>query len=450
MPAPSSPVAHATPPAPPPPVLRSALERALGGERSLVLAVSGGLDSMALLHAVAAWRPAGVRLVVATYDHGTGAAAGEAARLVRREARRLGLPAAWARARSAGRTEAEWRRARWRFLRRVARAHGGRVVTAHTRDDQVETVAMRILRGAGARGLAGLAADGPVRRPWLGVGRATLAAWAASVGVPHVEDPSNLSSRHLRNRVRHALLPALRAVRPGIDRELLAVGDESAAWRRRVERVARSLARPGRAPGVVHVARAGLAGYSAPELSVLWPALAALAGVRLDRRGTSRLAAFTSSGTRLGRVPLAGGAEVVALPDRFVVRRHRATPLAERPLGDGLRWAGWRIGRSTDYGAGSVAGDANDAWSAALPVGAYLTVRSWLPGDRIHLVDGRAARRVKRCFGDRGVAGPLRAGWPVVLADGEVVWIPGVCRSVAATARPGRPVLHFRCDRNPC
>lgn len=444
-----SPAAASTPL---PPRLRAALDRALGGERALVLAVSGGRDSMALLHAVAAWRPAGVAVVVATYDHGTGPAATAAARLVRREARRLGLPVAAARARRAGRTEDEWRRARWRFLRRVARAHGGRVVTAHTRDDQVETVAMRILRGAGARGLAGLAARGPVRRPWLRVSRAAVAAWARAAGVPHATDPSNRSRRHLRNRMRHDLLPALRAARPGIDRELLAVGAAAAAWRRGVERVARTLARAGGAPGVVHVARAGLAGYSAPELSVLWPALAALAGVRLDRRGTSRLAAFTRSGARLGRVPLADGAEVLALPERYVVRRRRASPLAPRPLGDGVRWAGWRIRRARpeEHGAGRAADGADDAWSAALPAEAYLTVRSWLPGDRIRAPGCGSARRVKRCFGDLRVAGPLRAGWPVVLADGEVVWIPGVCRSAAATDRPGRPALHFRCDRNPC
>jgi tRNA(Ile)-lysidine synthase len=55
---------------------------------------------------------------------------------------------------------------------------------------------------------------------------------------------------------------------------------------------------------------------------------------------------------------------------------------------------------------------------------------------------------VKRFFGDAGIVGPDREGWPVVLADGEIVWIPGVRRSDAATDRSGRPVLQYRCERN--
>src|SRR5688500_6211298 len=98
------------PDAAPPPDLVEALERALAGRARLVLAVSGGRDSMALLHAVAAWRPRDVVVRVATFDHGTGPAARSAARLVVRTARRLGLVVVAGRppAGHAGRTEAEW------------------------------------------------------------------------------------------------------------------------------------------------------------------------------------------------------------------------------------------------------------------------------------------------------------------------------------------------------
>ena len=128
----------------------------------VVLAVSGGCDSMVLMHAVAGAREsaAGARDAPArilTFDHGTGPAASEAAALVAREGVGLGFEVRIGRASVAIATEAEWRAARWRFFRKAA-LPGARVATAHTRDDQLETVVMRALRDAGARGLAGLAA----------------------------------------------------------------------------------------------------------------------------------------------------------------------------------------------------------------------------------------------------------------------------------------------------
>src|SRR5215210_2476805 len=129
----------------------------LGACGRVVLAVSGGRDSMVLLDYAARWARAAIA-AVATFDHATGPAATRAASLVRLRARALGLPVRSARARKAGRSEAALRVARWDFLDHVAAEHGAHVATAHTRDDQLETVVMRILRGTGARGLAGLCA----------------------------------------------------------------------------------------------------------------------------------------------------------------------------------------------------------------------------------------------------------------------------------------------------
>lgn len=435
---------------PPPTVLpdhlRDALDRALDGHPRLVLAVSGGLDSMALLHAVAIWRqdratPANV--TVATYDHRTGAAARRARRLVVAEARRLGFPVRAARARTDAGSEAGWRARRWRWLRRVARAERARVVTAHTQDDATETVLLRLLRDSGVRGLAGLFAPSPVLRPWLDVRRDALAGWARDAGLPVAADPSNLDPRHARNRARLELLPALRRARPSIDADLLAIAGRAAAWRRAVEEVVDALGlEPVRGRGR-YVARGVLRGYPPEARAVLWPAIAARAGVRLDRRGTERLAAVTSDGGRHGRVPLSGGAEVVLLPDRLLVRPRAAADWPEVRLDGPVARNGWHL-------RPAAAAPSEDRWSAALPGDAELTVRAWRAGDRLAGGGGRPARRVSRCFGDAGVPGPLRKGWPVVLADGEIVWIPGVGRSVAATARPGRPAAHFRCDRSPC
>src|SRR5439155_19679883 len=159
--------------------------RALLRERPrVVLAVSGGLDSMVLLDAAAATVPAAT-LVVATFDHGTGPAATAAAALVVESASQRGLRVEHGRAAGslAMATVAQLRAARWAFLRGVAATFDGVVATAHTLDDQIETVLMRVVRGAGARGLAGLFTSADVARPLIRFGRRDLARYARTQGL---------------------------------------------------------------------------------------------------------------------------------------------------------------------------------------------------------------------------------------------------------------------------
>ena len=222
---------------PPEALLQASLDVALAPVVGpLVLAVSGGRDSMVLLQAIARWAPGRIA-AVATFDHGTGSHATEAASLVAAESRRLGLTVVRERSRTPGHSEAAWRTARWDFLGRIGRAYGARIATAHTRDDQLETVFMRLLRGAGTRGMAALAAPSRVVRPWLGVTRAELTRWAVLEKVAYLDDPMNASRTFLRGRVRHELLPALEAAAPGFSHQLLEIADRAALWRRDVERL---------------------------------------------------------------------------------------------------------------------------------------------------------------------------------------------------------------------
>src|SRR6478672_1672324 len=133
--------------------VQKAVTAALSTEVRPILAISGGLDSMVLLHAVARMASEKCSPVVATFDHGTGAAAAHAVTLVARSAMGAGFECVTGTASSTGLSEEEWRRSRWQFLREVAAAAHGTIVTAHTQDDQVETIFMRILREAGPRGL---------------------------------------------------------------------------------------------------------------------------------------------------------------------------------------------------------------------------------------------------------------------------------------------------------
>ena len=412
-----------------------------GATRPVIIAVSGGLDSMVLLDAAArvgAGRVAGV----ATFDHRSGAHSRAAVAFVRHEAERRGLRTVVGRATRVERSEAGWRGARWTFLRDVAARADALIATAHTADDQVETVCMRILRDSGARGLAGLYAESDVVRPLLDFRRRQLIDYAAIAGVRYLEDPTNASMTFLRNRLRRDLLPAIERVRPGFATDITRLAYEAAGVRRTLNGIARQLTirQPG---GDVAIPIAEVEGLSLDALESLAPAFAACAGIVLDRRGTTRLSQFILKSRTGARIQLSGGGEALRSRDRVTIR-HAAPRIdhdESRPLLDSMVTGRWRLRRVERSRP-------DDLWTTTLPADRVLTVRGWRAGDRMRAAGWGTARRVKRFFSDAGITGPEREGWPVVLVDGEIVWIPGVRRSDAATDRSGRPVLRYRCERN--
>jgi tRNA(Ile)-lysidine synthase len=297
-----------------------------------LLAVSGGRDSMVLLDAFARFRLDAV--AVATYDHGTGPAAEKAALLVELEATRRSIPVVTGRREDTSTSgEAVWRAARWDFLTGWAKELAAVVVTAHTRDDQLETVVMRALRdprNTSARGLAAMYARSPVSRPLLDIGRAEIGAYAASHEVRYLDDPSNLNRAHLRNRVRHDLLPAFEAARPGFSDAMLKLARRAGEWRESVERVVDSLGLELLPPLIVPCA--SVVQLPPDALAVLWPAIAARGGVALDWRGTERLVEFTKSARPGRKMPLSGGVEVSRTQSTFVVRAPAPVSAAEDAL----------------------------------------------------------------------------------------------------------------------
>jgi tRNA(Ile)-lysidine synthase len=415
--------------------------------RGVVLAVSGGADSMALLHAAARWSRAQV-VMVATFDHGTGPVAAAAADLVAAEARRLGLPVIRERGRAVPPTEAAWRAARWEFLRRVARGYGAPVATAHTRDDQAETVLQRLLRGSGTRGLAGLAAPSAVVRPWLGLPRHVVRRWAQREGVPFVEDPANADRRHQRVRIRRELLPLMELAQPGTRDWLVALGERAAAWRRDVEALVDTLGLD-RAGRRVRVPAAPLRATSAAGRAVLWQAVAGRIGVALDAAGTRSLVRFTMSHRRGAGIQLAGGVRALCLgrgsEDLFELRAGGgAVPLV---AWDGVGRLPPRAGAFRFRRLPPGVHAEGDRWAFPVPATGGLTVRAWQSGDRICTPGAPAGRRVARYLSEACVPAADRPGWPVVLVDGAIVWIPGVCRSPFAPPRPGwSDLTWYRCE----
>ena len=376
---------------------------------------------------------------VATFDHGTGGSATLAVNHVVQQARNLGIPFIRGGVHQSVRGEAAWRTARWDFLRAAGATHDARVATAHSADDQIETVLMRVLRNAGARGIAGLYARNEILRPLLTVRRDEIARYASEAEVSWIVDPTNSSTTHLRNRVRRDLLPALNRVQPGLPDELLELARKAAALRDDVEAfldgsVRFSLDREG-----MMIPRSGLLVYDEEQLRLIWPALAARFGVVLDRRGTRRLAAFTIQGVAGARIQLSGGYEVVLHRDVLRLRRSTQSGAMVRdtlPLGESVNVGAWRISRR--HGGGNGGG-----WVAELPGDSRLAVRLWQPGDRMIPLGSTSPRRVKALLRDAGIDAGRRAGWPVVLSGDEIVWVPGVRRGGTATVWPG---IVYECE----
>lgn len=206
--------------------------------RSIVLAVSGGSDSVALMHLAALWTASLAErspvVEVATVDHGLRPGSSAEAARVGGMARELGLAhrtLTWNGEKPGRAVQKHAREARYRLLSEAARRTGvvpAAVVTAHTSDDQAETVLMRLARGSGPDGLAGMAAVRPLEpggsvclvRPLLDVARADLRAWLNAHGIAWLDDPSNEDRRFERTRLR-AAAPALHGL--GLTPRMLAL-----------------------------------------------------------------------------------------------------------------------------------------------------------------------------------------------------------------------------------
>lgn len=212
-------------------VLATARRRGLFGREDRVLvALSAGPDSTALLAALAALREAGqVAGVVALHvDHGLRPGVEQDAACAAAACARLGVAFERTAVRvGPGNVQAEARRARYAALRAASARHGAtRIATGHTRTDQAETVLLRLLRGSGARGLGAIPPRrGAIVRPLIDRSRAEGLAYLAELGIPWREDPTNASPRYARNRVRLELLPALRALAPSAERALARAAD---------------------------------------------------------------------------------------------------------------------------------------------------------------------------------------------------------------------------------
>ncbi|HET9174450.1 MAG TPA: tRNA lysidine(34) synthetase TilS [Candidatus Saccharimonadales bacterium] len=176
---------------------------------SYVVAVSGGVDSVVLLHLMA--RQPQLDLVVAHFDHGIRPDSHTDRQFVADLAHAYGIPFVSAKGQlGAAASEAVAREARYAFLREVQHAHGARaIVTAHHQDDVLETAILNLLRGTGRKGLTSLQTTDEIVRPLLAYDKQLIRSYAVEHGLTWREDSTNSQTRYLRNYIRHHVLPKL-------------------------------------------------------------------------------------------------------------------------------------------------------------------------------------------------------------------------------------------------
>jgi tRNA(Ile)-lysidine synthase len=400
----------------------------------LLAALSGGPDSTALVACLAALRDAGDAGAVEAchVDHGLrpGGAAEAAACAALCERLRVPFHAVRVVVGGAGGVQAAARRARYGALREVARRCGAsRIATGHTRSDQAETVLLRLLRGAGARGLGAIPPRrGALVRPLLDRSRAEVLRYLRARDLPWLEDPTNAAPRYLRNRVRAGLLPALEELVPGAEARLARTADLLREDDRALERRARALVDPGAAAvEAARVARAPLA-VQRRVVRRLWRAAT---GARrgLDAGHVAAVLRLVARG-RPGRAALPGGREARFAYGRLTLG---AASAAEPPP---------REVEVPGPGRYSVVDDAGGLREVEVRVAAAdraalawpLVLRGRRPGDRFRPERGAGEKKLKAWLIDRKVPRARRDALLVVAdAAGRVLALPELgARSAAA------------------
>jgi tRNA(Ile)-lysidine synthase len=285
---------------------------------SVTAAVSGGSDSMAMLHMLEAFRGhMGWDLSVLHIHHGVREAAADDAEMVEASARLLGLPFTLRRIAppKGGSLEDGLSRLRHGIYAEEA-GEGGLVAVAHTATDRAETLLMRLLEGAGPRGLGGMSyrGVGPVRRPMLRMQRHELRDYLSRRGLSWAEDETNTDPAILRNRVRSRVLPALEAVSPGAALRVAASAELLSGWRDAMDALTSdALARIAAGDAVSREGYAGL--HRQLRLSVLWELCGRPRSGRGELEKTDRW--IMSGGTGSHRMP--GGRLLRAGVERLAV-----------------------------------------------------------------------------------------------------------------------------------
>lgn len=447
---------------------------------TIVAAVSGGPDSMALLHMLhAIQQDQGLRLIAAHVNHGFRGeeSAGEletvktytASLSVPCETVTLDLPTYIEENRLNLQSAARERR--YAFLHEIADKHGAsKIALAHHADDQAETVLMRLIRGSGLTGLSGMSSvrrekNVELIRPLLRMNKSDLLRYCEEHAIPYCTDSSNLARYYFRNTIRLDVIPYLSQYNPQLSQSLQRLAEVAGTEDDYMERQTSELF------GRLVTQKGGEYAIGCQELRGLHVALQrrliklilnylsqetenlSFSGVETMRLAASEDAPAT------WRMDAGGG--VRCMREYDVLRWVRSSPeLAEQPSGFGydyvlnagterlaVQLSSWTFEMEwiEDDGGRSRPSSRMEAYFDADQLQFPLHVRNRLPGDRIHVLGLNGSKKVQDMFVDEKIPPSIRESYPLLCdAAGKLLWIPGLRRSSHALAGAGcRRVLRI-------
>ena len=435
----------------------------------LGVGLSGGADSVALVCALALRAGSlGIVLHACHLHHGLrGEEADQDAAFVQQLAARLGLRCHIERADTAHQAalagqgiEQTARRLRYDWFERlIAQGIVDAVATAHTLDDQAETVLAKLLRGAWTEGIAAIfpvvhhgkigsdqSGPGKILRPMLAIRRSQVEAWLTERGQPWREDSSNRDPAFTRNRIRHQLLPELEQWNPQIREHLANMAtlarDEEAFWQAELDRLAPLLIHTGKpVRGGGRAAEDNTVALDALRLAAQPIALqrrllrhaASLLGAAPGFDATEKLRHLALNGRPGDQAQLAGSRHSGPLPagqipaspmhaqrtarelrlSHQTARSTAARPApVQLPIPGQAEAFGWRFLAQAD----------TSLPPATIPPA---TIRTWRAGDRVTLRHASGPRKVKEVLERMKITGPERANWPVLEWNGHILWMQG-------------------------
>ena len=406
----------------------------LNGEDRILCAVSGGMDSMALLHCL---HELGCPVAAASYDHGIRAEGGADAAFVEDWCRARQIPCVtgrgdvpgWAKQRGLTLEEAG-RELRYRFLRQSAdRLDCRYIATGHNADDQAETMLLRLLRGTGGKGLGGIPPKREeIIRPLLPFTRAEIQIYCLERRIPHVEDASNADLEYTRNYIRHQVMPLLREKNPsltaGLARTAQSLRRDEDFFCQTVDRAFHELVRREKEGCVVSRARL-LELHPAVSLRLLERMAAELSDVVLTARQRERLLWLAESEDPAGRYSLSGGLTGGRSYDELWIRREEQEAGSFSPVV-------LTAGESCEIPELALTVSCREEICPKEREGIWLSggwselmIRPRQEGDRIRL-PGRPEKRLKKLMIEKKIPRELRERIPVLICGGEVAAVAGL------------------------
>ena len=422
----------------------------------LAVGLSGGADSVALLRALHQ-RSAELGLVLhaAHLHHGLrGAEADADLEFARALAAQLSLPFHHARVDTGAAAEknhqtieeaARHLRYQW-FRELMAETPLDAIATAHTLDDQAETVLAKFLRGAWTEGLSGIhpkvetPEGGRILRPFLATTRAEVEAYLHSIRQTWREDSSNRHLTFTRNRIRHELLPLLESWNPRLREHLAHMAtlarDEEAWWQAEMARLAPRQILEGRPVRGGGRAAGQLLALDVTRLAALAPAVqrrllrhaAAQLGAAPDFSATEEMLSLALHGKSGQKRELAHGLVTERTPRELRLTVEPLPAALEQGTGQGSQAAPeYSLAIPGEVTAPAYGVRLRIAVSGLAPAsGRTATLRNWKPGDRVRIRYSSGPRKVKEVLERMHVTGTARRIWPVLEMDGRIAWMRGV------------------------